>query len=647
MPGIGVFVCDCGPNIAGAVDVDRVTQSASDLPGVTWAGRVPLLCSGDGKEFLKAQIGALGLERVVLAACSPREHEQTFRTACREAGLNPFLLQVANLREQCAWVSTDRESATRKAETLVRGAVARVAQHDPLETPRLAVDGSVVVIGAGVAGMEAALMLAQQGRQVYVVEKAPSVGGQANRFEEVFPGMECGSCMLEPKLDKLLHNPNITVLTNAQVVDVVGFFGNYTVEVLRKARYVDVEGCYGCDGCVEACPVTGLPDEYNSALGTRRALHFTYPGALPNAPVLDTRHCLRFQGEECSACAEACPFGAINYEQQDERIELKVGGVVLAPGFAQFDARKLPNLGYGRYPDVYTSLEFEYLLSSGGPTKGELVTRDGRTPRAVAFIHCVGSRTPGHVEYCSGTCCQYTMKFAHMARKKLPDARLFDIHAHLALPGKGAMGLYQQVKEEGVRFLRTDLPAGVQVTPAQGGYHLAVPGHAAPIFTDMVVLSTAMVPPEDTTGLAELFGVTLDPFGYFQEEHGRLDAVSSNIEGIQIAGAARGPADIQGATIQGAAAAGKLLHKLVPGEEVELEAITAWSDPDLCGGCKMCLSVCPYRAVTQDAEKNISVVNEALCRGCGTCAAACPGGAMQSRHFAGRQLFAEIEGLMR
>jgi len=648
MPSIGVFVCECGPNIAEMVDVDHLTGWSRGLPGVTHALRVPLLCSEEGKRLMAEKIRELGLERVAVAACSPREHEHTFRGVCTAAGINPYMMQIANIREQCAWVSGDRAGATRKAESLVRAAVRRVAAHVPLETPRMDVEGTVLVVGAGVAGIEAALTAAQKGRKVVVVEKSPSVGGSANRYEEVYPALECGSCMLEPKLDHLLHSPDITVLTGAEIVDVVGFFGNYTVKVHRKARYIDPSSCYGCDGCIQACPVTGVPDEFTLGIGTRKAIHFTYPGALPNVPLIDPRSCLRFQGQECSACAAACPFGAVVFDQKDEVLELKVGGVVLAPGFSMFDATRIPNLGYGRYPDIYTSMEFEILLGSGGPTGGKLVTRDGRTPRSIAFVHCVGSRNVNHAPYCSGTCCTYTMKFAHLARKKLPDAAIIDIHSQLSMPGKGYMHLFNELQHDGVRFLRTSDTNEVNVRFMDGTYVLEVPG-AAPerVEADMVVLSAAMMPAADTARLAELFGVSLDRTGYFQEEHGRLAAVSSNIEGVQIAGAARGPADIQGSVVQGAAAAGKLLHKLVPGEQVELEAMVAWSDADLCGGCKMCVSMCPYKAVRYDSDKKLSVVTEALCRGCGTCVSACPGGAMKSRHFATNQLFAEIEGLMR
>jgi len=649
MPGIGVFVCECGPNIGDRLDAKGVAERASALPGVTLASCEALPCSAEGQERIVEMIRSHGLDRIVVAGCSPREHEATFRGVCERAGINGFMLQMANIREQCAWVIEDRNAATDKAMALVKAAVQRVSRHAALERPSMDAESTVLVVGAGVAGIEAALVLAQKGREVYVVEKSPSVGGHANRYEEVFPAMECGSCMLEPKLDELLHSPNIHVLTNAQVVDVLGFYGNYVVKVRKTPRYVVADGCYGCPSCVEACPAAGIPNEFNEGLSTRKAICMPYPGALPNLPVIDMKQCLRSKGQDCSACASACPFGAIDFGQQEEVVELKVGGVVLASGFGLYDVKRIPNLGYARFPEVYTSMEFEHLLSSGGPTGGAIRTKDGREPTSIAFVHCVGSRNEKHADYCSGTCCLHTMKFAHLARKKLPDTRIIEVFSDLALAGKDYMHLYRQLAAEGVSFVRASDTNAVSVEASNGGLRLIVPGANGPrtVEAEMVVLSAAMVPTEDSKRLSELFGVTLDGFGFFQEMHGRLDAVSSNIEGVQIAGAARGPADIQGSVTQGAAAAGKLLRKLVPGAKVELEAITSFADPDVCGGCKMCVSVCPYKAVRYDAEKGVVEVTEALCHGCGTCAAACPSGAMQSRHFNSAQVFAEIEGLLR
>ncbi|MFH1531052.1 MAG: CoB--CoM heterodisulfide reductase iron-sulfur subunit A family protein [Pseudomonadota bacterium] len=589
-----------------------------------------------------------GLNRLVVVACSPREHEKTFMEVCSQAGLNPYLLQMVNIREQCSWVVADREAATRKAKTLLRAGVRRVALHDPLERQEMTAHSSALVVGAGVAGIEAALVLAQEGREVYVVEKTPCVGGMANRYEDVFPAMECGSCMLEPKLDQLLHQDNIHVFTCAEIEEVVGFFGNYTVRIRKKARSVDPSACYGCDDCMKACPVQDIPNEFNQGLDARAAIYVPYPGSLPNAAVVDRSRCLHFHGSDCTACAQACPFGAIDLDAVDEVIEVEVGGVVLAPGFTQFDCARIPSLGYGRVPEVYTSLEFESLLASGGPTGGEIRMRSGEAPSSIAFLHCIGSRSEDYNAYCSGTCCLYTMKFAHLAHKKLPDAQIYDVHADHSVAGKGYFELFRTLQKDRIRSVRTEDPNRILVEHRGGPCLLTLPDTGAdPIEADMVVLSPAMEPAADTREIAKLFGVPVDSLGFFREEHGRLGAVNTNIEGVYITGCAQGPKDIQSSVIQGAAAAGKILSSLVRGEMIQLETLTAWADEERCAGCKVCISVCPYKAITYDLEERLVSVNEALCRGCGTCAAACGSGAMTSRHFTRGQIFAELEGAFR
>ena len=641
----GVLVCDCGPNIGERIDTDALVAYAMSLPGVVFSKRYGLLCSPDGKTQMVRDIRDQGLERLVIVGCSPREHEKTFMEVCTQADMNPYLMQMVNVREQCSWVVQDREAATAKAMILLRAGVHRVALHAPLEKQEMTAHGAALVIGAGVAGIEAALVLAKEGRDVYVVEKTPCVGGMANRYEEVFPAMECGSCMLEPKLDQLLHTENIHVFPYAEVEDVVGFFGNYTVRIRKKARSVEPSACYGCDDCMKACPVQDIPNEFNQGLDTRAAIYVPYPGALPNAAVIDRDRCLHFQGTDCAACAQACPFGAIDLAAQDEVIEVEVGGVVLAPGFSQFDCTRIPSLGYGRIPEVYTGLDFECLLASSGPTGGEIRMKNGEAPSSIAFLHCIGSRSEEHDAYCSGTCCLSSVKFAHQAQDKLPGAQLYDVHAGHTIPGKGALEFLRSLDKDRVRSIRTEDPSRILVEERDGTCQLTFPdGGGATLQVDMVVLSAAMEPAPDTRRLAGLFKVPVDSFGFFREEHGRLGAVNTNIEGVYIAGCAQGPKDIQGSVIQGAAAAGKILSSLVRGEKIQLETLTAYSDEDLCAGCKVCMSVCPYKAITYDPERRLVVVNEALCRGCGTCTAACGSGAMTSRHFTSGQVLAEIEG---
>jgi len=410
---IGVFICECGPNIKNAIDIDEMITSVGKKENIVLVKAFGLLCSDEGKGLIKRDIEDCGLTRVVIAACSPKEHETTFRRVLIEAGLNPYLLQIANIREQCAWVVKDKNLATRKARSIVEAAIKRVVHHEPLEKREIECQSDVLIVGAGITGISAALSLAQKNRKVYLVEREPCIGGKVALYQEVFPNLECASCMLAPKLDEVLHNENIELLTCSEVTEALGFYGNFIFNVEEKARFVDIKTCVGCGACFEVCPVK-VKNEYNEGLDERKAIYIPYAGALPNAPVIDREHCLHFIGHKCDACQKVCPFSSINLNETDKKYEIKAGAAILATGFDQFDLKGLEMYGYGKIDNVYTGLEFERLLNSGGPTAGKILLKNGSSPEKIALVHCAGSRTEKYNEYCSDVCCTYLLKFAHL-----------------------------------------------------------------------------------------------------------------------------------------------------------------------------------------------------------------------------------------
>ncbi len=646
---IGVFICECGPNIKDAVDLDEVVRFAQGLEDVVMAEPFGLLCSPDGKGVLAEKIQKNGLSRVVIAACSPKEHEHTFRHIMGQAGLNPFLLQVANIREQCAWVVKDKALATEKAKAIVGAAVKRVAHHEPLKTKEIKSQPDVIVVGAGVAGISAALTLAQKNRRVYLVEKLPCIGGKVARYEDVFPNLECASCILDPVLDEVLHHEGVELLAPGEVQEVLGFFGNFVVKVRKKARFIDTETCIGCGACFEVCPVK-VKNEYNEGLDERGAVYIPYAGSLPNVAAIDRDSCLHWQENGCHACKDACPFGSVNYDEEDEVVELKVGAIVLATGFDLFDPAKAPQYGYGKIDDVYTSLEFERLVNSTGPTEGKIELKNGKAPKKIAFVHCVGSRTDKHHKHCSGVCCMYLLKFAHQVSEKLPGASMTGFYSDFCLPGKEAQGFFDRVsKESNIQFVHMRSPDSIEIS--QGDDEIRVEyedvlGRPSIVDADMVVLAVAMEGATDAGEVSELFDISQGDGGFFAEEQATIAPVSTTTEGIFIVGGAQGPKDIQSAVAQGQAAAGRILSGLVPGEKLVLEGTTAQVEEDLCSGCRICVGICPYKAITCEDEKGTASINEVLCRSCGVCAAVCPSGAIKAKHFTDAEVSAEIEGLL-
>ncbi len=651
---IGVYFCNCGANISDKVDPETVKEKILKLPGNEMHFKaIDFLCSEEGKESLEKDLKENMIDRVVVSACSPRDHENTFMRILSKAGINPYLMQMVNTREQVAWVTEDREKATAKTVMYIGAASKRVALHAPLEKKEIDICPDVLVIGAGPAGLKTALSIAESGRKAIIVEKTPVIGGMPVRFEELFPNMECGPCMLEPVMGDILHGENsgnIELLTLAEVVDVVGSYGNFIVKVRQQPRYVNIHKCIGCAECIEPCPVSAK-NVFNYGLNDRKAVSFPFAGALPNAPFIDDKTCLRGKGEDCSLCKNACPVDdAFNFDDKENIIERNVGAIVVAIGSELYDCSNIPNLGYGKLRDIYTGTEFERIMSSNGPTDGEIRTVSGTPPESVAIMHCVGSLDKNHKEYCSGVCCQYAFKFNHIIEKKLPGTKIYHLYKELSIPGKEEFTLYNHARENrNATFIRYNDIKDINVNEKDGKKSVNFKdstGKEGTFPVDMVILCPAVVPVEESGKLGAVLEAAQDKFGFFEELHGRLDSSQSKIKGVYLAGTCQSPMDIQKTMSQGMAVAGYILSGLVAGRKLEINPLTAVIDAERCSGCRLCISVCPYKAISFDADNEVSAVNDVLCQGCGTCVAACPCSAIKSNHFTNQEIIAEIEGVL-
>ena len=646
---IGVYVCHCGSNIAQMVDCKNVVDYAATLPNVTVAREYQYMCSDPGQELIKKDIKELGLTRVVVASCSPLMHELTFRRAVEEGGLNQFLFQMANIREQCSWISEKKEMATERAKVIVGAAVKRVAFQEPLEVKKVPVNPNVLIVGGGITGIEAALQIADSGKKVYLVEREPTIGGYMTRFDKTFPTLDCAACILTPKMVNVAQHPNIELLSYSDVTGFSGYVGNFTARIRRRPRYVEEEKCNGCGLCTEKCPIS-VPSEFDCGLGKRKAIYRPFPQAVPNIPVIDREHCLFFTKGICKVCVKFCPRGAINFDQKEEFLDLEVGAAILATGFDLFDASKVKQYGYGRLPNVITSLEFERFSHASGPTGGKILLKNGQTPASIAILHCIGSRDTNFNEYCSRVCCMYSMKMAHLAHEKT-EGKVYEFYIDIRAFGKGYEEFYKRLLSEETVFIRGKAAEVTDVaqTPAEKGRLIVVAedtllGIVRRTPVDMVVLSVGLEPRKDAADLARIFSISRSQDGFFLERHPKLAPVSTASDGIFIAGSCQGPKDIPDSVAQGAAAAANVLS-LIDRKEVTLEPTVAVIDEESCSGCKICLGLCPYNAITFDETKKVSKVNDALCKGCGVCVAGCPSGAIEQRNFTDAQLLAEVESV--
>ncbi len=650
---VGVYVCHCGSNIGGVVDCPAAAQWAGEnVDNVVVARDYKFMCSSLGQAMIEEDIKNEGLTRVVVAACSPHLHEKTFRRACANAGLNPFLFQMANIREHVSWVTKDRQVATHKAKSLVAAAVGRVKLQEPLETKRVPLNKTTLVVGGGIAGLQTTLELADAGYPVVLVEREPSIGGHMAQFDKTFPTLDCSACILTPKMSEVGQHDNVRLLTYAELEGVTGSVGNFKASVRKKARHVREEPCTGCGLCIEKCPREVVDDVYEAGVGYRKAIYTPFPQAVPKIPVIDTESCIYIERGICRACEKLCPTDAIDFEQKDEILELEVGNIVMATGYDLFDSRRVPQYGYGRLANVFTNLEFERLCNASGPTGGKIVMRDGVSePKSIGIVHCVGSRDKNYNAYCSSVCCMTALKFGHLALEKT-EAEVYSFYIDMRTNMKDYEEFYDRLLNEGMHFIRGRVAEVTDAArnPGEEGKLIiqaedTLLGKQRRYPVDMVILMGALEPRADAKEMGLKCGISCSMAGWFTERHPKLDPVATMTDGIFIAGTCQGPKDIPASVAQGAAAAARISSMITRGY-VEVEPVVATIDEENCSGCRICNTMCPFNAIDFDEEKMVSRINEPLCKGCGTCVAACPAQVISGAHFSNEQIFAELEGLL-
>jgi heterodisulfide reductase subunit A len=649
----GFYVCHCGHNIADVVDVEAVARYVAGLSGVVVSRDYKYMCSDPGQELIQQDIKEHGLNRIVVAACSPLLHEATFRRATEKGGINPFFFHMVNIREHDSWVHTDREAATRKGKALARAAIQRVAHHRALETKQVPIHPDVLILGGGIGGIHAALTLANAGKKVYLVEREPTIGGHMAKFDKTFPTLDCAACILTPKMSAVGSHPNISLWTYSEVVKVDGYVGNYKVTVKRKPRYIVEDLCVGCRECVDACVYreAKFPDEFNLGLSKRKPVYMPFPQAVPPIVVIDPQTCLQLKTGRCKkTCVEACADRqAIDFTQKEQLVEVTVGTMIVATGFKVFDARRTPYFGYGIYPNVYTSLEVERMTNAAGPTGGEILLRNGQKPKRVAIAHCVGSRDENTNRWCSRVCCLYSLKLAHLLRERT-EAEILNFYIDMRTPGKSMEEFYTRIAEEGVSLIRGKV-ADVYPDQSDGGTGRLIVQAEDTLLNrvlkepvDMVVLSVGLEPQADAQDVRRLLNMSCGSEGFFLERHPKLAPVNTFTDGIFIAGCCQGPKDIPDTVAQAGAAAGEALSLISKGH-MEQEPNTAYILDD-CSGCKSCIPLCPYTAIAFEEARKKAVINEALCKGCGTCVASCPSGSIVQNLFEDEEVFSEIAGVL-
>jgi heterodisulfide reductase subunit A len=634
---IGVYICHCGSNIAGYLDVEKVANFAQTLDSVVIARHYMFTCSDPGQEIIKQDIKELKLNRVLVCSCSPTLHLETFRKVCASVGLNPYLCEMATIREYCAWVhSHDNQLATEKAMAIVAAGVRRVSYREPLEIKFAPVNPNTLIVGGGIAGIQAALEIANSEHKIYLVEREPQLGGHMAQIYRTFPNMDSAIETLLPRIEAVASSNYIELMTNSEVIEVSGYIGNFKVKIKKKARFIDESKCDGCGDCWSRCPVT-LDSEFDLGLRKRKAIYAVPPG---NTAVIDRNHCTHFLDDNCRLCSDACPNKAIDFEKKDEVVEVDAGSIIVATGYDVFQPTAMYQYGYKRFDNVITSLEFERLASL---TDGHIVLKDGSTPKSAAIIHCVGSRDMNYHEYCSRVCCMCGLKHAHLLKEKT-GADVYQMYIDMRCFGKGHEEFYKRVSEEGVNFIRGKVAqvTDVAINDEEKGKLIVVCedtllGALIRVSVELVILNVAMEPRTDIDEVARVFLLGRSADGFFMERHPKLEPIGTMLDGIYAVGCCQGPKDIPDTVAQATGAAAKAIALISKGK-VEMEAATACVDEEVCSCCGYCEAACAYSAIAIDLKRRVAVVNEAVCKGCGACTVNCPSKAIQLKNFGLKQI---------